>query len=176
MLGDLDLDTAKAKIAEFYAVGLEFDKVLSRLNALRAVAMRNPAMLVRFDDLTRRGASVKGIITSAAGKVRDVYAWVKENLGVNLGAVWFIPIAIIGGIIAAIGAAKAWMDEAKAETRRLEIIAALPREQQAQALATAAQSRAPTLGENVQKTVMWIAIGAIAVFVMPKLLENLRRK
>lgn len=170
MLADIDLATAKQKIAEFYAVGLEFDKVLSRLMALRGVAAQNPAMLNRYTQLVARGSETKGVITSAASKVRDVHAWVKENLGVNLGVVWFIPVAIIGGIIAAIAAAKAWIDDAKAEVRRLEIIAALPIEQRANALAIAAQTRAPSLTDNISRIVMWTAIGAIAVFVLPKLI------
>jgi len=170
---EMDLETAKAKIAEFYRVGLDFDRALSRLNLLRNVAAQNSAMFTRWNDVMSRGSSVKNTIIAASSKVRELYAWVREQFGINLGIVWFIPIVLIGGIIAAIGAAKAWITEADAEARRLEIIAALPdADQRSRALATAARTKPPSLTENLSRIVMWTAIGAFAVFILPKLLQR----
>jgi hypothetical protein len=97
-----------------------------------------------------------------------VYAWIKSNLGVNLGVLPLVPIAVLGGITAATAAAIAWNNEANNESRKLEIIASLPPEQRARALSQTFQS---TTG-NLANLGMWLALGAAAIFLLPKLLKD----
>jgi hypothetical protein len=166
---NLSIAELKAKISELFSIGMEFDKTLSRLERLRAVAQQDPARYARFNELAARGGAVKAAISNAVGRVQSVYDWVKANLGVNLGVLPLVPIAIVGVVITAIAAAQAWISEASAEARRLEIIASLPVEQRAKALA--AQAAAPTWSGNLASMAMWIAIAGIAIYVVPKLLK-----
>jgi hypothetical protein len=165
---DLTIDDVKRRIAALYQAGIDFDSARSRLQRLQSVAYANPETRARYDDIMSRGGGLKSAVAGALEKVRDVYAWIKSNLGINLGVVPLVPIAVLGGIAAATAAAVAWISEANAEARKLEIIASLPVEQRARALTQTFQS---TTG-NLANLGMWIALGAAAVFLLPKLLRK----
>jgi hypothetical protein len=165
---DMTIDDVKAKIAALYRAGIDFDSARSRLQSLQAVAYQNPETRKRYDDIMARGGGLKAAVSGALEKVRDVYAWIKSNLGVNLGVLPLVPIAVLGGITAATAAAIAWNNEANNESRKLEIIATLPPEQRARALSQTFQS---TTG-NLANLGMWLALGAAAIFLLPKLIKD----
>lgn len=170
MPANLSVAELKAKIAELFNVGLDFDKAFTRLERLREIARKDPATYARYNELAARGGAVKSAISSAVQKVQSIYAWVKENLGISLGALPLIPIAIVGTVVTAIAVARAWIVEANNEARRLEIIAALPPAEQSKALV--AMSAAPTWSSNLARTAMWIAVAGVAIYVLPKLLKG----
>lgn len=165
----MDLDSVKAKIKDLFATGIEFDRALARLQNVRGIAGSDAVVRARVDGILFRGEQIKRTISNAVQSLQGVYGWVKENLGINLGFLPLIPIAVIGGVLSALATAKAWITEANAEARRLEIIAALPQEQRAKALASATGT---TWHGNLAQTAMWIGLAVIAVVVIPKLLEK----
>jgi len=169
-MNGLSVTELKAKVSELFNLGLRFDRAFSRLERLRAVAQQNPATYSRYNELAARGNAVRSAISGAVQRVQSIYSWVKDNLGVNLGALPLIPIAVIGTLLTAIAVARSWIVEADNESRRLEIIAALPESQRARALAE--HAAAPTWSGNLAKMAMWLALGAAVVFVLPKLLEK----
>lgn len=161
------IDDVKAKINALYQAGLNFDKAKARLEKLKPVAAQNPQTLARYNDIMNRGGGLKSTISTAITKIQDVYNWVKSTLGINLGVLPIVPVALLSGIVAATAAAVAWINEANTEAKKLEIIATLPVEQRAAALANP-----QTITGNISKTAMWIALGLAAVFVLPKLLDK----
>jgi len=165
---NLTIDEVKSRINELYRLGLDYDRALARLQRVAAVAASSPESKRRYDEIMAKGGGIKRAISDGVQAVQNVYAWVKEKIGINLGVLPLVPIAVVSGVIAAIAAAKAWIDEANNEARRLEIIATLPPEQRAKALTV----QTPTVTGNLATLGMWLALGAVAIFVLPKLIKG----
>ena len=172
------LDFVRAQVAKLRNVGTEFDTVYNRLNSYRDITAQDPVANRRYYTLLTSGDRVRSQIRKAVASVQSVANWVKENLGVGLNdlqALPLIPIAIAGGIVLAVSAAVSWMSEAKQEMARLEavkqaIAAADPEDRPALTRALLAKQAIPTVTGNLSSLAMWLAIGAMAIFVLPKIL------
>lgn len=158
---DLSIDDVKAKIVALFNAGKDFESAKARLARLAPVAAQSPELRARYDDIMARGNGLASVISTALQKVRDVYQWVRENIGINIGVLPLVPIAILGGVIAATAAAVAWNNEANNEARRLEIIASLPPEKKAAALANP-----DSITGNLSKVAMYAAIAVVAVVIL----------
>ena len=172
-------DVVRAKIEELRQLGLRFDATMQRLLSLENVAKMNAQAWAKWNDLRSRGLSGQSVIAKGVEAVRQASEWLRDTTGLSGVGLGFAPILIgvaLAAIIAAISFASGWLAQADPEIRRLEILQAatadLPDSERAKILAAAANRPAMSVTGNLAQIALYAAIGIIAVFVLPKLLER----
>lgn len=173
------LDFVRAQVAKLRNVGLDFDATYKKLESYRNITAQDPIGNQGYYTLLRDGDVVRNQIRKAVDSVQSVANWVKENLGIglnDLGALPLIPVAVAGAIVLAVAAATNWITSAKREIARLDAAkAALASGNAALAseiIASGQQEVDQSITGNISSTAKWVAIAAIAIFLLPKLMEK----
>lgn len=186
-LRDVSVDEAKQKIRELYSTGLEFQDVYNQLAGYVGIAQTDPTLSAQYNALMSRGGMVRDTISAAVATVQNIVAYARDRLGVDfsdvgtpppgLGFIQVIPAAIIGGVIAAIALAAAWIVDARSAITKLsrinDIVNTLPPEQRAAAVQQLSK-QSGGLGDQFQKIVLWGAIAAGLIFFGPQLLKRFK--
>lgn len=169
----------EAKINQLRALGAQFEATFAKLVSLQNVAKLRDDSWQRWNALVGNGESVRATIRKGTDAIRDALQWLRDTTGVSVSGLGFAPIAIVlvlAAIVAAIAAASGFIADAQVEIRKLEILEAsvqdLPAEQRAQILSAAANRAPVSFSGNLASIAMYAAIGLLAVFVLPKLLER----
>lgn len=169
----------QAKIDQLRALSAQFEATFAKLASLENVARLRDDAWQRWNSLLSSGASVRATIQKGTDAIRDALQWLRDTTGVGVSGLGFAPIAIVlvlAAIVAAIAAASSFVADAQVEIRKLEIlqasVAELPPEQRAAILAQAANRPTPSITGNIANIAMYVAVGLLAIFVLPKLLEK----
>jgi len=173
------LDFVRAQVAKLRNVGLEFDSTYKRLESYRSFTAQDPIRNSSYYKLLQTGDAVRAQIRKAVDSVQSVSRWITENLGVqlnDLAALPLIPVAIAGAIVVAVSAATGWITSAKREMARLDAakaaLAAGNPKLASEIVASGQQEVDQSITGNLSSTAKWVAIAAIAIFLLPKLMEK----
>jgi hypothetical protein len=184
------IDEARQAVSDLYQTGLDFVATYNQLTALNSQvqASGSPDLQQSYADLISRGAGVRDAITKGVSTVQVVAGWVKQNLGVDLGASnppaelqelgyaqVLIPIAVIGAVVAAIALATAWIVDARSAISKIQALQQLaesvPPDQRADVIKTALE-QSGGLGATVRSATGLLVVGGIiaaGVFFAPQL-------
>jgi hypothetical protein len=134
---DWTVDETAQAIQDLYSTGLTFQQTMQDLLAVQNQAAQDPDLKSQYDDLVSRGGTVNSTITAAVRGVQNVVQWVKDNTGSDisasttappslqgLGFIQVIPLAIIGGVIAATALAAAWIVDARSAIGKIQAMQA----------------------------------------------------
>lgn len=189
---DYAVDEAKRAIEDLYNRGLEFQQTLSQLAGYQNVAYQSSDLRAQYDELMSRGANVNAVIRSAVASVQGIAAWVRQNMGVDLdtppqpflgslGFVQVIPLAIIGGVVAATALAAAWIVDARSAITRLEamqsLIESVPPDQRAGVLDQMLQQSGGITGavSSIKGLLIVGAVIAAGIYFAPQLKRLTKR-
>jgi hypothetical protein len=169
----------QAKIDQLRALSTQFEATLAKLASLENVARMRDDAWQRWNALISNGVNVRASIQKGTNAIRDALQWLRDTTGISVSGLGFAPIAIalvLAAIVAAIAAASSFVADAQVEIRKLEIlqasVAELPPEQRAKILQDAANRAPVSFTGNLASIAMYAAIGLLAIFVLPKLLER----
>jgi hypothetical protein len=187
---DYTLDEAQQAIQALYTAGVNFDQTMSDLlNAQANVAsVGDPDLQSQYDDLVSRGSSIKGAISTAVNSVQSIVAWIKQNLGVDigqganppaglqgLGIIQLVPLALLGAVVAATALATAWIVDARSAITKIQALTQLansvPPDQRASVVNNALKQSggiAATVS-SVNSFLIIAAVIAAGVFFAPQL-------
>lgn len=171
----LTLDAVRAQVAKLRRTGVEFDKVYTRLQSYQQIAAKDPTKYASYYRTLQKGDAVRAQIRKAVESVQSIGAWLKDNFNVSLGdlgAIPLIPIAVVGGIIVATNIALSWIPEAMREMSIMDAVRAAISGGDPKLAASILEKagKKDTTSGNIADMAMWLAIGAVAIFVLPKLL------
>jgi len=201
MLGQIAPATAAQKVAWFDLLGkwrekaAQFEQAQAYLNAQAPhVSSWPPSLQAEYRAMTVRAAVLKARIVDVSNALRAVESWLKgaysvavepwvqagarirEWLGLSglsgLAALpALIPIAVVSAALAAVAyfltdflALRAKFEEIK----RLETTGLSP----AEAAAIVAKTGGGGLFSGLQNTLMWVALAAAVVFILPRLMKK----
>lgn len=132
----------------------------------------------QYESLASKGRMIQSTVTNVADTIAGIYQWLKDSFG--LGFLPALPFAALAAAVAAIAAFLTGYTALKGALVEYEI-RQLPPEMQAQArLDVIKQQSAPSAIENVAssaKSSLWaLAVLAIGVIALPKILEMVRKR
>lgn len=170
-------DDVSAKIEQLRTLGTQFENTLTRLVGLENAARLDETAWANWNALVNEGLAGRSTIQKGVQAIQDATAWLRDTFG--LSGMGFAPLLIgvaLAAIVAAISFASGWLSRADPEIRRLEILQAtvanLPADQQAKILSDAAKRQPTTWTGNLANMALYLALGAAAIFVLPKLLNK----
>jgi len=183
---DYAIEEAQQAIAALYQQGIEFQNTLRELLSLQNVAAQSPELNEQYNALVSRGNTVNAVIRNAVASVQGIAQWVRENMGLELnsppppmlhglGFVQVIPLAIIGGVVAATALAAAWIVDARSGIEKIRSLQALaetvPEYQRAEVISGALKQSGGLTGaiSGVQNLIVIGALIAGAIYFAPQL-------
>lgn len=99
-------DREISAIAELKERASVFSQAWNHLQQIES-AVRATELEDEYDTLMRRGRAIKETVQRAVAAIDDAIGWARGSLGLdnlgNLGAYWFIPLAVISAASAALG-------------------------------------------------------------------------
>lgn len=177
---------------KFRAKVTEFRTIYSQLLGMRARASSHPNLFAEYQALVTRGgrvmSTINGVISKAEGAwdfmksaPGAAYDWIRDAVGLS-GAddepgLGIIPIVLGAAALGAIALIASWTTDALVFMRKMSAVeklvaAGMPVEEAARAVQGIAEPPKQTTSGNLSTMAMWLAVGAIAIFVLPKFLDN----
>ena len=174
----------------FYAKVDEFRAAYANLLDARSIAMAHPDLWAEYQSLVTRGGNVTSAIDTVISKAQGAwdfvssapgaaYDWIKSAVGLQgqpegLG---FIPLVVGAAALGVLAMIVSWLSDAAVFTRKLQAVASLtakgmPTEEAVRAVQGISQPAGGSVTGNMSQIAMWLALGAFAIFVVPKLLDN----
>jgi hypothetical protein len=183
---DYALEEARQAIASLYDTGMEFQRTLGELLSLEGHASQSPELSAQYRALVSRGHTVNDVIRNAVRSVQSIAGWVRENMGVDLdapptpmlsglGFVQVIPLAIIGGVLAATALAAAWIVDARSGIDKIHalqrLVEGVPMEERAGVIEDALKQSGGLTAtiSSAQNLLIVGAIIAAGIFFAPQL-------
>ena len=105
------------KVSEFKARVAEFWDVFGRLQRLQPIAEQDPRARAEYSRLMGSASKITDKISEVTNTVKSLVGWVGGLFG--LGALPFVPIAVVVGAVTLI---TAWLVDAKVQLTELESV------------------------------------------------------
>ncbi len=155
------VQTIDDAISRLQAKGTEFANVYRQLLADESAASSDPATYATWQNYKSKADTIMGTISYINSKVDTAVNWFKDLFGLGgVDAFAFLPVLPIAYIVAAIAAMTYFITDYLKWREGLG------------AGYSPGQINAGGVTSQISSTVMWAAIGLLAVFVLPKLLEK----
>lgn len=158
------------QVARLRAKGTEFSNAFAQFQANKARAARNPATKKEWERLNGYALAIQKYVTLSNGTVDGIVKWLSSTFGARqingLALLPAIPAAAWAYVSAAVAALGYFINSAYELNKRLNF-------EQVQGRAPGTP---PTLAQSMSNTALYIALAAVAVFVLPKLLDKRKGK
>jgi len=188
-LQNYTVEETQAAIDALYRAGIDFQNTWNQLRGYssQVAASGSPELQQQYADLVSRGSLLGATLSDAVSSVQSIGTWVKQNVGIDLstpqapgtlyglGFVQLIPLAIIGGVLAATALAVAWITDARSAITKIQalqqLVQSVPEAQRA-AVIKDALAQSGGIANTVSKTTSLLVVaGVIAagIYLAPEI-------